>query len=135
MEAFIILVFIGGYIAIAFEHSIKINKSASAILTGVICWSLFILSSPADTLLSSPGFVAFLEQGNLSPDGKFAIMGQHELFVRFVTRELSLHLAQISEILFFLIGAMTIVELIDAHQGFRLITDRIKTRNVRFWSG
>jgi Na+/H+ antiporter NhaD/arsenite permease-like protein len=48
-----------------------------------------------------------------------------------VTAELSHHLASISEILFFLMGAMTIVELVDAYQGFRLITDRINTKNPK----
>jgi Na+/H+ antiporter NhaD/arsenite permease-like protein len=53
------------------------------------------------------------------------------LFIGFVGSELSHHLAQISEILFFLMGAMTIVELVDAHHGFRFITDRIQTKNAK----
>jgi Na+/H+ antiporter NhaD/arsenite permease-like protein len=48
-----------------------------------------------------------------------------------VVEELSLHLGAVSEILFFLLGAMTIVELVDAHHGFKVITDRITTRNSR----
>jgi Na+/H+ antiporter NhaD/arsenite permease-like protein len=97
MEAIAILVFVVGYIAIALEHPIKINKTASALLTGVICWTLH-------ALYGEPGSV---------------------------TAELSHHLASISEILFFLMGAMTIVELVDAYQGFRLITDRINTKNPK----
>jgi NhaD family Na+/H+ antiporter len=96
MEIFVILVFVVGYIAIAMEHPIKINKTASALLTGVICWTLHAVSS-------------------------------HES----VTDELSHHLASVSEILFFLMGAMTIVELVDAYQGFRIITDRINTKNPK----
>ena len=53
-----------------------------------------------------------------------------EHFKHFVGHELSHHLGSISEILFFLLGAMTIVELVDAHQGFRIITDRITTKNT-----
>ncbi|MCZ8070619.1 MAG: sodium:proton antiporter NhaD [Cytophagales bacterium] len=97
MEPIVIIVFVVGYIAIALEHPIKINKTASALLAGVICWTLHALSS--------------------DPEG--------------VKTELSHHLASISEILFFLMGAMTIVELVDAYQGFRIITDRINTKNPK----
>jgi NhaD family Na+/H+ antiporter len=96
MQILLILIFVIGYVAIAFEHSIKINKTATALLTGVLCWTVYIVSEHEPTL----------------------ILG-----------ELSHHLASVSEILFFLLGAMTIVELIDAHQGFKLITDRITSKN------
>ena len=43
MEVLIVIIFIIGYIGIAFEHSLKINKAASALLTGVVCWSIFAL--------------------------------------------------------------------------------------------
>jgi len=96
MEAVVISVFVIGYLAIALEHPIKINKTASALLTGVLCWTIYALGSSGH-----------------------------------VSEELSHHLSQISEILFFLLGAMTIVELVDAYQGFRLITDRIQTKNPK----
>jgi Na+/H+ antiporter NhaD/arsenite permease-like protein len=131
MEPIIIIVFVLGYLAIALEHSIKINKTASAILTGVICWTLFALSSPTESLLSSTHFSNFLEGLKLDLGSKFSALGQQELFRTFVVSELSHHLAQIAEILFFLMGAMTIVELVDAHHGFRFITDRIKTKNAK----
>ncbi len=95
----IILVFVAGYTAIAFEHPLQLNKTASALLTGVLCWTIYALSD-----LVEPGAVA---------------------------GELSHHLAGIAEILFFLLGAMTIVELIDAHDGFQFVTDRIKSRGSR----
>jgi Na+/H+ antiporter NhaD/arsenite permease-like protein len=94
MEPYVIVVFVVGYLAIALEHPIKINKTASALLAGVFCWTLFAFSG-------HPG----------------------------VGEELSHHLSKIAEILFFLMGAMTIVELVDAYQGFRFITDRIQTKN------
>ncbi len=131
MEPIIIIVFVLGYLAIALEHSIKINKTASAILTGVICWTLFAVSSPTESLLSSTHFANFLEGLKLDLGNKFAALGQQELFTSFVVSELSHHLAQIAEILFFLMGAMTIVELVDAHHGFRFITDRITTKNAK----
>ena len=96
MQILLILIFVIGYLAIAFEHPIKINKTATALLTGVLCWTVYIVSAN-------------------NPD---AVLG-----------ELSHHLASVSEILFFLLGAMTIVELVDAHDGFRLITDRITSKN------
>ena len=131
METVIVLVFVVGYLCIAFEHSIKINKSASAILTGVICWTLFIVSTPSAEVLNSTPFADFVTHQKMEMGEKFALVNSHDIFIQFVGSELSSHLAAISEILFFLIGAMTIVELIDAHQGFRFITTRIKTKNPK----
>jgi NhaD family Na+/H+ antiporter len=96
MQILLILIFVIGYLAIAFEHPIKINKTATALLTGVLCWTVYIISDNEPNI---------------------------------VLGELSHHLAAVSEILFFLLGAMTIVELIDAHDGFKLITDRITSKN------
>jgi Na+/H+ antiporter NhaD/arsenite permease-like protein len=98
MIIIIITLFIIGYLFIAFEHSVAINKSGSALLLGVLCWSTYAL---------------FSHDAN-------------------VTSGLSHHLASISEIIFFLLGAMAIVELIDAHNGFDIITDAIKTKNKRY---
>ncbi len=95
----LVAIFVAGYLAIAFEHNIRINKTASALITGVLCWTVYVLFT--------------------SPEAER------------VVDELSEHLAETSEILFFLLGAMTIVELIDAHQGFKVVTDSIKTRNRR----
>ena len=97
MTTLIVALFAAGYVAIVFEHALTVNKSASALLTGVACWTAYILAGDA----SSVG--AALE---------------HEL-------------AELSGILFFLLGAMTIVELIDAHDGFQLITSRIRTLSRR----
>ena len=99
----IILVFAIGYLAIATEHVIKINKTASALLIAVICWVLLIFGR--DTIFST-----------ISPTDS----------IDFITESLLTQVGEISEILFFLLGAMTIVELIDAHEGFSIITDRIK---------
>ncbi len=99
MEIIVILIFVIGYIAIALEHPIKINKTASALLTGVICWTLYAVSQPDE--------------------------------IHHIGEQLAEHLSEISAILFFLMGAMTIVELVDAFQGFRVVTDRIKTKNPK----
>lgn len=122
-EVIIITVFAVGYTAIALEHYLKVNKTASALLTGILCWTVFVLSSPTEWVLSSEHYQQFISAAS-------GVEGRGEtLFREFVLSELSHHLAVISEILFFLLGAMTIVELIDAHHGFRIITDRIRTRN------
>ena len=96
MAITIILVFILGYIAITLEHSIKINKSASAIIMAVLCWTIIMVND------ANPNHII---------------------------EKLSHHLSGISEIVFFLLGAMTIVEIIDAHDGFHSITEIIKTTN------
>ncbi len=131
METIIITVFVIGYFCIALEHPIKINKTASAILAGVICWTLFALAEPTASLLQSTQFNGFLEILKLELGDKFPALTQSELYREFVVSELSHHLASIAEILFFLMGAMTIVELVDAHHGFRFITDRITTKNAK----
>lgn len=97
MELAIIITFVLGYFAITLEHSIKINKAATALVTGVICWTIYILFQTDKHLVSE---------------------------------QLMEHLGEVSGILFFLLGAMTIVELIDLHDGFQIITDRIKTRST-----
>ena len=94
ISGIIIFVFVAGYAAIAFEHSLKLNKAASALITGVLCWTLYIL------------------QSNSSDK---------------VNEELLHHLGETASILFFLLGAMTVVELIDSHNGFDIITQKIKT--------
>ena len=131
METIIIVVFVIGYLCIALEHPIKINKTASAILAGVVCWTLFAVSTPTASLLSSAQFNGFLEVLKVELGDKFPALSESELFRHFVVAELSHHLASIAEILFFLMGAMTIVELVDAHHGFRYITDRITTKNAK----
>jgi Na+/H+ antiporter NhaD/arsenite permease-like protein len=130
MNFIVVIVFAVGYILIAFEHPLKVNKTASAILTGVLCWTLFVLSTPDESLLHSAkysSYISILKSGGVDGD----TLSQSELFHGFVTAELTHHLSGIAEILFFLLGAMTIVELIDAHHGFRFITDKIKTKNSK----
>ena len=98
ISTILILVFILGYLAIALEHNLRLNKAAPALITGVLCWVIFVLS------------------GGTS----------HEQ----VEKELVSHFGEIASILFFLLGAMTIVELIDSYNGFSLITRRIKTTST-----
>jgi Na+/H+ antiporter NhaD/arsenite permease-like protein len=96
MSIFITLVFVIGYVFIAIEHKVKIDKAASALLTGVLCWLLYYLSGHS------------LEESEVL---------------------LLEHLGEISGILFFLLGAMTIVEVVDSHNGFHIVTNLVKTRS------
>lgn len=130
MEIVIVVVFVIGYLLIALEHPIKVNKTASALLTGVICWTLFTLSGPTEGLLHSTHYQGFLT--NLASEvSNFASLTASEIHREYINFSLGEHLSEIAQILFFLMGAMTIVELIDAHDGFKFITDRIRTKNPK----
>lgn len=120
MEFFIIAVFVLGYAAIALEHPIKIDKAASALLTGVLTWSIFMLYNSGVGEHLRTEFEHFTQIHGAS--------GSHAL-TEFFGERLLHHVSEIASILFFLMGAMTIVELVDAHEGFSVITDRIKTTN------
>lgn len=115
-----VVVFVLGYLAIALEHPIKIDKAASALLIGAITWTIFALG--ADVILqNSEQLQEYMHEYGLLNNGATTDP------LHYVVHELSHHVSEIAEILFFLLGAMTIVELIDAHEGFALITDRINT--------
>ena len=127
MSTIIVTVFVLGYLAIAFEHKLKINKAASALLIGAVCWALYVLNLEA---LMPSGMIPswFSEEAAAEHVAnvplQFAIEKQH------------LHqTGEIASILFFLMGAMTIVELVDAHEGFAIITDRIRTKrkSILLW--
>lgn len=118
MEILIIVVFVLGYLAIALEHPIKVDKAASALITGVVCWAIFVLGSKAVAPHLVDAFQHFKEN----------FVG-HDVLKYFYEERLLHHLSEIANILFFLMGAMTIVELVDAHEGFAVITDRITTNN------
>lgn len=97
MEIAIIIIFSLGYLFITLEHALDVSKTATALITGVLCWTVYVM--------------------NNDPEG--------------VAHELLEHLGEISGILFFLMVAMTIVELIDSHDGFALINKSIRTRSQR----
>ena len=98
MANILIMFFTIGYLLIVLESFVKINKSAIALLMGVLCWSAYAIYTSDKELLS------------------------HQLVE---------HLSSASGILFFLLGAMTIVELVDAHDGFEIIRSAITTTNKR----
>ena len=93
----LIIVFVIAYAAIALEHPLKVNKSASALIGAGLLWTIYALST-----------------------------GDHHL----VTEQLGESLLGTAQIVFFLMGAMTIVEVVDAHNGFDVITSRIRTTSL-----
>ncbi|MDN4166485.1 sodium:proton antiporter NhaD [Cytophagales bacterium LB-30] len=130
MENLVIGVFIVGYLLIAFEHTIRINKTATAIITGVLCWTIFMMVPPENSIVNAPSYQHFLIQLEHEKGAEaVANLSQISLVKEYVVLQLGEHLAEISQILFFLLAAMTIVELIDAHKGFHFITSRIRTQN------
>src|SRR5690606_8683393 len=121
MEVAIIIVFILGYIAIALEHPLHIDKAASALILGVLCWTIFVVGIDIipEFLQDELGF--FTRQNSN--------IAESELMPMFLESRLLHQLSEIASILFLLMGAMTIVETIDAHEGFRIITEKIRTTN------
>jgi Na+/H+ antiporter NhaD/arsenite permease-like protein len=130
MELIIVIIFVIGYVLIALEHPIRINKTATALLTGVLCWTLFVVSDPSASLLQSEHYNSFVKDHGSEAQGGIAL-SPSQIHTEYVVESLGHHLNEIAQILFFLMGAMTIVELVDAHHGFRIITDRIKTKNSK----
>jgi Na+/H+ antiporter NhaD/arsenite permease-like protein len=117
------IVFVLGYLAIALEHNIHVDKAASALITGIVTWTLLVLGMQEIIAVDAiPHYVADYIQGH---DGN---LDQKTFISHYVTEYQVLHhLSEIASILFFLLGAMTIVEMVDSHNGFSIITDRIST--------
>ncbi len=137
------VIFVLGYTFIALEHPLQVNKSATALITGTLLWTVLALFyQPVLNLDFSPYWIHAKE---MAAQIKQYIVGNidHETYKRlwehyvvrvehareFIIDQLEEHLIDIAEILFFLLGAMTIVETVDRYQGFRIITDRIKTKS------
>jgi Na+/H+ antiporter NhaD/arsenite permease-like protein len=93
----IVLVFVLAYAAIALEHPLNVNKSASALLGAGLLWTLYAVATGDPT--------------KVGHDLNESLMGT-------------------AQIVFFLMGAMTIVEVVDAHNGFEVITSRIRTTKL-----
>ena len=130
MEILLIIIFVIGYLAIALEHPIKIDKAASALVMGGIIWGALALG--IDDLVTKEFLSEFYEKfktkfNSLKEIGVYS-SDEYAKPIKFLKYELSHHLVDIGEILFFLLAAMTIVELVDSHQGFSIITDKITTK-------
>jgi len=93
----LVAIFVIAYAAIALEHPLKVNKTASALIGAGLLWTIYAMST-----------------------------GDHNL----VNTQLGESLMGTAQIVFFLMGAMTIVEVVDAHNGFEVITSRIRTTKL-----
>lgn len=123
----LIILFVIGYLAIALEHTIKINKTASALLLGMLMWALYTMGATDILPGAQPAALrAYIEEAGLGNEPLHKQCLQYVLNVDIVE-----HLGEIAQTLFFLIGAMTIVELIDVHDGFSVITSHITVRKKR----
>lgn len=128
MLTVMIVVFLVGYLCIALEHPLKVNKAGTALLTGTILWVLYTFAAPS--LIPSASAEEFKEFLDWYP--AIAALPFAEQATRFVVEHQVLDsIGEIAETLIFLIGAMITVELIDAHGGFMFITNRITTNQKK----
>ena len=128
MLTLIVIVFIVGYLAIALEHPLKIDKTASALLLGMLLWVLYAMGAEQIIpVASGEHFTRFLED-----NPGLASKDLHSQTLEYLLNvDIVEHLGDICQTILFLLGAMTIVELIDVHGGFKIITDKITTRHKR----
>lgn len=108
MVVALVAIFIIGYFFIAMEHPFKINKTATALMLGTLLWTIFMFCNS----VAQPGM-------------------DSDTWHKFISDNLIENLGETAEIVFFLLGAMTIVTLIEDYQGFRVITDKITTTNKK----
>ncbi|MEO1514153.1 MAG: sodium:proton antiporter NhaD [Bacteroidota bacterium] len=120
MLAGIIVCFILGYLTIVFEHPLKLDKTVPALIMGALCWALLAI-----------GFQSGVLEVIDTHDHLFSMggSGDHHDAEHGFTNTLLHHLGKTAEILIFLIGAMTIVEIIDLHRGFEILKSWVQTRS------
>ena len=124
----LLVLFIVGYLAIALEHPLRVDKTASALLLGMLMWVIYAMGAESVVpVVSADCFRHFMET-HPGLESK----SLHEQALQYVLNvDIVEHLGDIMQTLLFLIGAMTIVEMVDVHGGFRVITDHINTRDKR----
>ena len=122
------VVFVIGYILIAMEHKIGINKAATALILGMTLWVLYMFSG--DSIISVVNAESF--RHFLARNSDVANMPLAKQCTKFVSDfQIVESLGEHVQIVLYLIGAMAIVELIDVHGGFMCVTERISTRSKR----
>ena len=119
MESVIIIVFVMGYLAITLEHNLKLDKLIPALIMMAVCWAL--------VALGVDNFTSWFDSANHGLVEGFSSM-VHDDKMHLVEETLLHHLGKTAEILVFLLGAMTIVEIIDYFDGFSTIKSFIKTK-------
>lgn len=124
----LLVLFVVGYLAIALEHPLRVDKTASALLLGMLMWIIYAMGAESVVpVVSADNFRHFLDTHPILADKSL-----HEQALQYVLNvDIVEHLGDIMQTLLFLIGAMTIVEMVDVHGGFRVITDHISTRDKK----
>src|SRR5690606_19136699 len=122
MIATVIACFVIGYLLIVFEHPLKLDKTVPALLMGAICWALLALGfyNGMLSVVDSHEHIFTLDPANITYEAEEGFKNT-----------LLHHLGKTAEILIFLIGAMTIVEIIDLHRGFEILKSWVKTRSKK----
>lgn len=123
MLVVMVVLFLLGYTAIAMEHKININKAASALILCCLLWIVYIFAAP-NLIGNSADFMTYASENS-------ELSFKENIFNYVTNIQIIEHVGDVAEILFFLMGAMTIVELIDVHGGFSIITDHIKVSDKR----
>lgn len=122
METLLVVIFVIGYLAITLEHNLKIDKLIPALAMMAVMWAL--MSFGID------GFTTWFDSGEHHLLENFGTFG-HEEKMELLEETLLHHLGKTAEILVFLLGAMTIVEIIDYFDGFSTIKSFVKTRSKK----
>lgn len=124
----IILCFVLGYMAIVFEHPLRLDKTVPALLMAALCWALLAIGFHNEWLsvIDSHDHVYSLMGGHDAVQGAAGHDAEHGF-----SNTLLHHLGKTAEILIFLIGAMTIVEIIDLHRGFEVLKSYVRTRKKK----
>lgn len=119
MEAILILLFVIGYLSITLEHPLKLDKTVPALLMAALMWALLSIGFHKGwfSVIDGYGTIFNINVGDVHQQEH----GFEGLLLH--------HIGKVAEILIFLIGAMTIVELIDLHRGFDVLKDMVKTRS------
>ncbi|TQD34344.1 sodium:proton antiporter NhaD [Haloflavibacter putidus] len=121
MTSLVIVIFVLGYLTITLEHPLKLDKAVPALLMGTLMWAIL-----------SIGFnYGWFDIINYKGDVFSLIEGESAQDAYGFKRNLMHHFSEIGEILFFLLGAMTIVEIIDLHRGFGIIKKVIQPKSKR----
>ncbi len=121
MFAAVIIIFVLGYMTIVFEHPLKLDKTVPALVMGALCWAILAIGFNTGilTIVDSHDYLFSMAEGYTEES--------EEGFVNALIH----HLGKTAEILVFLIGAMTIVEIIDLHKGFQILKKWVKTRSKK----
>ena len=120
MTSVVILIFVIGYLSITFEHPLKLDKTVPALIMAALIWALLAIGFHAgwfDIIDTHENVFNFLSGGETAEHG--------------FENTLLHHLGKTSEILIFLIGAMTIVEIIDLHRGFEILKGAVNTKSKK----